>query len=195
MMRTIVITDGAFTPYEPQAIAALLDSGAADRVHLRKPGCSETDMRQLIEAIPGRLHSRLSLHDFHGLATDYGIGGVHFNSRNPAVPDNFSGIVSRSCHSLDEVAAAEGLDYVFLSPVFDSISKPGYCGTFSTLNGNRGLGRAVALGGVTPQRFKQVHEMGFGGVAMLGYVWHDYSPERFDGIIAEILEKRLCCSS
>ena len=66
---------------------------------------------------------------------------------------------------------------MFLSPVFDSISKAGYRGAFppQELDGaaRRGLidHKVVALGGVSAQKMPQVHAWGFGGVALLGAVW------------------------
>ena len=72
------------------------------------------------------------MHDRHELAARFGVGGVHLNSRNPSVPDGFGGLVSRSCHSIAELSQYSSVcDYMFLSPVFDSISKSGYTSRFS----------------------------------------------------------------
>lgn len=182
-MRIIVITDAEFRFYEPEAIVQLLDSGAAERVHLRKPGCTEATMRALIEAIPARLHSRLSLHDCQALAADYGCG-VHLNSRYTTA---IGSPVSVSCHRPEELIRHREADYCLLSPIFDSISKHGYSPRYS-LDDLRGAvdERTIALGGITPAHFSAVRDAGFGGAAMLGYVWHDYSPARLQKIITEI---------
>ena len=103
-MRIVVITPPHAVPREAATIRLLLDAGI-DRVHIRKPEASREELCALLEAIPEPLRPRLSLHDGHCLATRYGIGGVHLNARNPLPPEGFRGVVSRSCHSLDELAA------------------------------------------------------------------------------------------
>lgn len=181
-MRLVVITGTAFRPDEAEVIATLLGEGI-DRVHLRKPGAAERDMRRLIEALPAGLYPQLTLHDALPLAAEYGLGGVHLNRRNPEAPHGFRGLVSRSCHTLDELAACRTEDYLFLSPLFDSISKSGYRAAFSAAQlreaAARGLlgSRVLALGGVTPERLPQVREYGFGGAALLGCIWRDTSHE------------------
>jgi thiamine-phosphate pyrophosphorylase len=110
-----------------------------------------------------------------------GVGGVHLNSRNPQPPAGFDGLVSRSCHTLDEVAADRTSDYLFLSPIFDSISKEGYRSAFTpaTLReaAARGLlgERVAALGGVRPELLPTLRDLGFGGAALLGCIWRDVS--------------------
>lgn len=181
MMRILVITDVPFSATEPAAIRQLLDEGV-ERVHLRKPDASEEALRRLIEALPAECYPRLTLQDRLPLAVEYGLGGVHLNRRNAAVPAGFRGLVSRSCHTLDEIAAHPACDYLFLSPLFDSISKSGYRAAFT--DGElrdaavRGLlgERVVALGGIRPELLPRVRELGFGGAALLGAVWRDASP-------------------
>lgn len=191
MMRIIVVTRPEFSASEADALRLLLDEGA-DRIHLRKPGSSEHDMRRLIEALPPETYPLLSLHDHLALAAEYGIGGVHLNSRNPLPPEGFRGLVSRSCHSTAEAAACTGEEYLFLSPVFDSISKHGYRAGFSAdeLRAAAACGaidtRTIALGGVTPERLPLLRETGFGGAALLGYLWHEASPELLRRRMAEI---------
>lgn len=182
MMRIVVITDAPFFEGEAEAVRLLLEEGV-DRVHLRKPGATEAEMRRLVEALPDACYPRLTLQDWLPLAAEYGLGGVHPTYRWPAVPEGFGGLVSRSCHSLDEVAAARDADYVFLSPVFDSISKSGYRAAFTEAQlleaGRRGLlgERVVALGGIGPESLPRLVEYGFGGAALLGCVWRDATPD------------------
>ena len=169
MMRVVVITDAPFFAGEADAVARLLASGAAWRVHLRKPGCDEAAMRRLIEGVPAGLRARLSLHDCQHLAAEYGW------------------VCSASCHSPEEVRRHAGADYVFLSPVYDSISKQGYRARFSPAE-LRGQvdDRVIALGGVTPERLPELSDAGFGGAAMLGCVWRDFSKDKLENFIKEI---------
>ena len=85
MMHLYVITPETFPEGEADVIAALL-RGGIDRVHLRKPHSREEEMRRLFEAIPANLHRRLTLQDHLHLASEYGVGGVQLNSRNPQPP-------------------------------------------------------------------------------------------------------------
>lgn len=176
MMRLIVVTDTPFDGREPEAIRLLLEEGI-DRVHLRKPDAAESELRRLIEALPPALFPRLSLHDRLPLAVEYGLGGVHLNARNPEAPAGFRGAVSRSCHSMAELAAHPDDTYRFLSPVFNSISKEGYRAGYTPrqLRAAAATGiigpRTVALGGMLPELLPRLREYGFGGAAFLGYIW------------------------
>jgi len=182
-MNRIVITLPDFFDGEASRIAEMLDAGAL-WIHIRKPGATEAKVRCLIEEIPERYRLRLTIHDFPNLAMEYGLGGVHLNSRCSLLPTGFTGRVSRSCHSIAEILADNTSDYMLLSSIFDSISKPGYRGAFSdrelreALADGRGK-RVYALGGVIPARFKHLEELGFGGCAMLGSAWTPVDRQKF----------------
>ncbi len=170
-MELIAITTPYFYPGEAEAIADALLNRGFSRVHIRKPGATSADMYRLLSAVPQALYPRLSLHDCFAVAKEMGIGGVHINSRNPAAPQGWDGIVSRSIHSVEEIAGVTE-DYAFISPVFPSISKPGYTPQFALEELTPHLHRRIfALGGVTPDRLPVLEKAGFGGAAMLGAVW------------------------
>lgn len=210
-MRIIVISAPDFLPGEAEAVTALLEAGAW-RVHVRKPAAGSDSIARLLEHIPAALYSRISLHDHHELAARFGVGGVHLNSRNPSVPDGFGGMVSRSCHSIAELSQYSSVcDYMFLSPIFDSISKSGYTSRFSLEEIRRRIvagsdvatarmdvmssdgncrpvdwERVFALGGVCPDNVRLLEETGFGGAAVLGYIWE---PFRLDHNCAALSER------
>lgn len=198
-MRIIVISAPDFLPGEAEAVTALLEAGAW-RVHVRKPAAGSDSIARLLEEFPQCYRSRLSLHDHHELAENCGVGGVHLNSRNPSAPDGFGGLVSRSCHSMEELSEYGSVcDYMFLSPIFDSISKSGYNSRFSLEEIRRRIvagsdvatarmdvmssdgncrsvdwGRVFALGGVCPDNVRLLEDVGFGGAAVLGYLWEPF---------------------
>lgn len=180
MIRTVVITPADIMAAEAAAICRMLRSGAW-RVHVRHPQASAAGIESIIAEIPAELRSRISLHDHHGLAARMGIGGVHLNGRNPEAPEGWTGIVSRSCHSLEELKEHPEADYLFLSPVFDSISKEGYRSGFSLAElADAELGeRVFALGGVRPRHFALLKSLGFGGAAMLGAAWQPFAAGDF----------------
>lgn len=162
----------AVTPVTPVAdegakIAAILDAGWW-RVHLRHPEASAAELTAVIKSIPQRVRDRVTMHDRHSLAQIHGIGGLQLNARNPMPPYGWRGMLSRSCHNMRDVARSAVMHYITLSPVMDSISKPGYRGVeFAHLP--TGV-RIIALGGITPANLTDMRRRGFGGAAMLGAV-------------------------
>ncbi len=93
----------------------------------------------------------------------------------------FFGTYSKSCHSLEELSMTLHSHYVFLSPIFDSISKIDYYQGFTleqlreAKEKNIITERVIALGGITAENIPIVRELGFGGVAVLGSLWWDYA--------------------
>ncbi len=176
-MRVIAITLEDFFPGEAVVIEAALNGGY-DLVHLRKPGASEEEMISILEELPAECRARIVIHSHFNLALRYGLYGIHLNSRCSFVPDGFSGSISRSCHTFEEVEQhKDSCNYLFLSPIFNSISKKGYASAFSGASlreaAEKGIidSKVYALGGVTPERLSWLEEIGFGGAAMLGSVW------------------------
>ncbi len=189
-MKLIAITSEQTAGYERKAIIRLVESGF-HRIHIRKPHYDFAAMRALIESLPEDIYPWLTLHDHHVLAAEYGLGGIHLNSRNPVITCTFTGHVSRSCHSFDEVCAHD-CDYYFLSPVFDSISKRNYRGAFNgsqlceALSGPLAGREVYALGGVDALHLSAVHRLGFAGAALLGAIWRGQTYEDITANIDEI---------
>jgi len=104
-----------------------------------------------------------------------GATAVHLRSADP-LPSPRPPLVGRSCHDAASVAAAadEGCDWVTLSPVFATPSKPGY----GPALGTGGLAAVTAsaavpvwaLGGITPQMAAACMAAGAAGVAVMGTV-------------------------
>ncbi len=146
--------------------------------HLRKPRACVSEYEAFLKAIPPQLHSRIMLHDAFELVSDFELRGLHFSTSKRKEAKNYTdGFKSTSCHSLDEVQAVEkNFDACFLSPVFPSISKPGYFGELNLEEVERYLktSREItvnALGGLDVGNINKVAQMGFDGAAMLGAVW------------------------
>ncbi|MGM9734157.1 MAG: thiamine phosphate synthase [Prevotella sp.] len=186
-MRIIVITSPDFIAGEVSLINTLFDGGI-NRVHIRKPQASADEVRRLIEGIESKWHSRLSLHDHHHLALEYGCG-IHLNGRNPYPPKDArkDTVISASCHSTEEVEQRKTqCDYVFMSPIFNSISKQGYAAAYSQDElmeaSTKGIidNKVIALGGITPKHIPYLERLGFGGAAFLGHVWQHAHEGLFD---------------
>ncbi|MBF1445756.1 MAG: thiamine phosphate synthase, partial [Prevotella nigrescens] len=193
-MRFLVITEPQFTDNEATIIAQLLHWGV-DLVHLRKPESSAEELAKLIEAIPTAYHNRLVLHDHFDLSAHFTLHGLHLNRRNSVLPPNHKGTVSQSCHTLDEVKVCKTkCNYVFLSPVFNSISKLGYTSAFTpkALSEAKKQGlidqKVVALGGITAANIDKTKYYGFGGVALLGDIWSRTADKNFEEYVRKIVE-------
>jgi thiamine-phosphate pyrophosphorylase len=175
-MKLIVFTRPECFAGEAEAIDLLFRQGI-DALHLRKPGATEAAVTHLLEEIPAEWHRRIMLHDFD-LRDHFALKGLNLNHRRPVPPAGYHGCLSAACHSLEDVAMQKPkVDYLFLSPIFDSISKQGYTSGFrrEVLQQAQADGlidaQVMALGGVTLERIPQLAAWGFGGVALLGDIW------------------------
>lgn len=196
-MKTIVITRPDFFSGETDLVNRLFSAGM-ERLHLRKPGAAGLEMEEWLMNIDKRYLGRIVLHDRLPLAARYGLGGIHLNSRNPQVPHELEHAVeqgltvSRSCHSIGEVAKfKESCSYLFLSPIYDSISKEGYGAAFSreelSKAAENGIidSRVYALGGVSLEHIPELRTFGFGGAAVLGALWQSADPVKYLEALAE----------
>ena len=196
-MKLIVITVETFLEREAEAVNLLFENGL-EVLHFRKPCASPYETKSFIKQIKTDFHSRMVLHDCYELTELFDLKGIHLNRRNrdmfmnkPLCGERRLSI-SRSCHSLEEVVEARFCDYVFLSPVFDSVSKIGYKQAFTPRQLEDAKERGIidesvmALGGITAENIPVAHRYGFGGVAVLGSLWNGFAA---DGNVNELLER------
>ena len=158
--------------------------------HLRKPNFSIEQTRKYLDAVPWEFHKRIMLHHHHRLIGSYHIKGLHFTEtrfkkkfhlieqikkRHPHVH------LSASFHTMDAIKHHGRIfDYVFLSPIFDSISKQNYRAAFELDALSEFLKKTpvkvVALGGINAYKIPIIRKLGFSGAGVLGAVWHDENP-------------------
>ena len=148
-MKLILITTPTYFVEEDKIITTLFDEGL-DILHLRKPDTAPVYAERLLTLIPEKYHKRIVVHDHFYLKEEYKLKGIHLSHRNPLIPDNYTGHVSASCHTFDDIreAAEKGI-----------IDK-----------------RVIALGGVDENNLLQVKDFGFGGAAILGGLWNKFDP-------------------
>lgn len=155
-------------------LADMINAGAWN-IHLRKPGWSREELETWLNNCPGTIRDQLVIHHHADLAAKYSLKGVNFSFPGPEnLPDNFKSL-SLSVHSEDEVNRSEGFNYYLLSPVFTSISKPGYGPVNFDLSKIKNDRRIFALGGINPSAIKNL-DSHFAGVAALGFIWNSESP-------------------
>ncbi len=183
-MEIAVITTPGEPGHEAKTITTLFDHGLT-LLHLRKPKFSIEQTQTLIRSIPKKYYCRIILHYHHRLAASYGLKGVHYTeSRRTSeltkireIRSSHPGFhQSASFHTLEDIKKQGGLfDYVFISPVFYSISKKNHGAAFKLSDLERFLKgtdhKVFALGGINEDRVRKAAALGFSGVAGLGGIW------------------------
>lgn len=185
-MEVVLISCPAHIDGEIDLINSMFEQGLTI-FHLRKPGYSEDQLVEIIEQVKPVFHSRIKLHSAFGLMDRYRLGGIHLPvemmGRKEIIElkrhKNIS--ISSSFHSIGEVKRKNvHADYVFLSPIFDSISKKNYKSGFDYFELRKVLlsvnTRIIALGGCNADNLYKINELGFSGAAVLGAVWESAEP-------------------
>ena len=193
-MRLAILSPPEDFPDEHRVVSRILRQSSAI-FHLRKPGRGHAAVVAYLHRIPASLHPRIMVHDHVELLDRFALRGIHFTEGGRRNQPQAVGRLSRtypkartssSFHSLSDLSeTADRFDYVFLSPIFDSISKSGYRAAFDHLELSRFLGdtrhRVFALGGIDGQRVATAASLGFAGVGVLGAVWNTADPLKAAG--------------
>lgn len=179
-MKLILITSPTYFVEEDKIITSLFEEGL-DILHLRKPDTAPMYAERLLTLIPEQYHKRIVVHGHFYLKEEFRLKGIHLNLRNPNAPEHYKGHISCSCHSLEEVKERKrNYDYVFMSPVFNSISKQDYNAQYSPEEIKKAHKQGIidkkvyALGGIDVHNIKEVKKYGFGGAAVMGAIWQKF---------------------
>jgi thiamine-phosphate pyrophosphorylase len=180
-----VITKPGIFPGETDYLEGLLEAGLM-KLHLRKPEAGEKEKIALLERLAPRWAERLVWHGDVERALSYGIPQVHGSvglaggrgksGGGPLVELDERVTVSASVHSWEEMKALpERLAYAFISPLFDSISKPGYGANTALLEPPVGDFPClpVGLGGIGADTIGEMIRLGWKGAAVLGWIWEE----------------------
>jgi thiamine-phosphate pyrophosphorylase len=190
-MKIIVISSSGTSDTEPAVVTQLFENGL-DIFHLRKPKMSTKEMRSYIERIPKGFHNRIIIHSHHKLARRYKLMGVHLTKshrkrkfrtwlslklvrmKNPGI------IITSSFRTIANLFEEEDkYDYVFLSPIFDSLTSKFQSGFNShSLRGalSKTSHKVIARGGVDINCLESVKELGFAGFALYSTIWKNKEP-------------------
>ena len=148
-------------------------------VHLRKPEATIHECRQLLAQLTNDERTKIIIHDYPELYDEFLLKGIHINKNITSLPDGYCGFKTRSCHSFEEIEKYKNeYDYLFLSPIFDSISKVGYKSNFTKEEllkaSDKGIidSKVIALGGITLDMTPYFKELNFGGIAMIGGIYN-----------------------
>lgn len=167
-----------------------LFEGGLTHFHLRKPDFSEQEMEEYLKNIKPIYLKRVVLHSHHSLIKKYNLKGIHLRSTDIQIlsKDALKTLVkdlqkraftiSTSLHAFEEIENLPcSLDYAFLSPIFQSISKQDYPSAFTKddlvnfFQQRKSITPIVALGGIREENLELLQKMGFAGIALLGSIW------------------------
>ena len=177
-MKIIAITVPKMIDEDAYLISNLLKMGIHS-IHLRKPEATINECRQLLTKLTDAERAKIIIHDYPELYTEFSLKGIHINKNITSLPDGYNGFKTRSCHSFEEIKRYKTeYDYLFLSPIFDSISKVGYKSGFTKEEllkaSTSGIidHKVIALGGVTLDMTPYLKQLNFGGIAMIGGIYN-----------------------
>lgn len=174
----ILITSPEDFADEHVLLEAMFQRGLS-RLHIRKPRKDSRALERWIMELDASLRPMMVVHGHPDLLHAFGLSGFHG-------PEG----TSASFHSFAEIDnLAQEYEYGFLSPIFDSLSKPDYSAAFTAQQIQMGLAhwksradrkvkRIFALGGIDAEHLPQIHQWGFAGAGILGAIWNAADPLR-----------------
>lgn len=192
-MTLVVISSPDTFKAEADQVNALFAAGM-QRFHLRKPGAGLAAVNALLSAIDPQYLQDVVLHQHHELADKFQLQRLHFpeelrTSATEQVEAQLSKgrALSSSIHQLGGLSELAAFEYVFFSPVFNSISKSGYSAALAPefrLPDRSDPPAVYALGGVDASKLGVLKTMNFDGAAVLGAIWNtgDDPVQQFNSI-------------
>jgi thiamine-phosphate pyrophosphorylase len=190
-MKLIVCSTPETLSHEQQLVQELLHCGL-ETFHLRKPTFSKEEMKNWLEQLEDSDRRCVVLHSHWALADEFQLKGIHIGAtawQQLPLTEQQAWLdyakrkqltFSSSVHNQEEINRLPGgLDYVWLSPIYESISKQAYSSTYSQVQFDQWVKelkekkqtKVYALGGVTAQHAADLAPRGFDGMVVLGSVW------------------------
>jgi len=185
----IILTNNQALEKEAEAIDALFENGL-DYLHLRKKTWFKKKLIALIESINSKWYGNIVLHTHPQLVFEYDLKGFHFNKSQPyneqlAEQLKTAGkTISVSSHSICDMSEFSlEVDYQLVSPIFSSNSKQNEKDLMNHTKLKNYLvlkpgSKFIALSGISPKNISTALNLGFDGVAVLGYLWNDFEKDQ-----------------
>ena len=185
----LVVSDRHQARRPLEEVAEAVFAGGCRWFSLREKDLAPEERRALLAALVAagrRFGALVTAHEDIEAVAATGADGVHLPSGGSPVAAHArlpGALIGASAHSADEAAAllGAGADYVTVSPVFLTASKPGY----GPALGVEGLARivaeapgpVVALGGITPANAGLCLSAGARGFAVMGEIMRAADPQ------------------
>jgi thiamine-phosphate pyrophosphorylase len=157
------------------------------------------DLLRALVALGHRFGATVTAHEDIEAVVATGADGVHLPGGGDPASARLrlpAGLIGVSAHAPEEAAAQlkAGADYVTLSPIFLSASKPGYGPAvgLDALAAASGLwpGPVVALGGIGADNIAACRAAGARGIAVMGEIMRASDPEATVGRLLAAIEKK-----
>lgn len=186
MKTIIVITSPVAVLNEIEIIHSLFENGL-DVLHLRKPAINKEELEQFLLQINARWHAQIVMHQHFDLVEKYSLKGIHLNEylrkedKKKLLPQFATFQISTSVHTFDDlISESPDFDYIFISKLFDSISKKEAktidLEELRTVMQENNIVNAIGLGGISEQNAAALQQLNLKGIALLGAVWESPNP-------------------
>ena len=179
-MKLVIMTKSTFFVEEDKILTTLFDEGM-DNLHLFKPGSTPLYAERLLSLIPEDYYRKITVHDHFYLKNEYDLAGIHLDSADTEIPNNYKGKIGRTCTDIQMLKEMKKKsNYVFLKNVFDCIEFKEEKSTFSMqqleMADDKGLidKKVYALGGMSLENLHIAKRLGFGGVVICGDLWNRF---------------------
>lgn len=180
-MKLVIMTKSTFFVEEDKILTTLFDEGM-DNLHLFKPGSTPLYAERLLSLIPEDYYRKITVHDHFYLKNEYDLAGIHLDSADTEIPNNYKGKIGRTCTDIQMLKEMKKKSScVFLKNIFDCIEFSEEKKTFTLQQledaADKGLidRHVYALGGMSLDNIRMAKTLGFGGVVICGDLW-----SRFD---------------
>ncbi len=154
-------------------------------IHVRKPNASHQEIHSYIKDLPISTQKRCLVHQTYQVYETLPIGGIHLSEKAKLSQSIQAQVkeykqaspslrLSHAAHSIDTLNdKTQQWDCVFLSPIFNCISKQAKSAFDATTlqQACKIHKNVVALGGCDAQNLHQLKQLGFYGAAFLGALW------------------------
>jgi thiamine-phosphate pyrophosphorylase len=186
----LLITDRTLTQRPLLEVVTLALAGGCRWIMVREKDLAPPNQAALVKASSAAAQpyaATVSVNGNLAVAASCGVNAIHLPQGQSvaAARQQFGpgGLIGVSAHSLVEAqyATAAGADYVTLSPIFPTPSKPSY-GPALGLEELRRVAAAlpipiIALGGITPDSIARCRGAGAAGAAVMGAVMQAAHPQ------------------
>jgi len=184
----LVISDRRQARRPLEAVAEAVFAGGCRWLSLREKDLPPAERHALLAALVtlGRRYgASVTVHDDIEAVASADAAGVHLPSGGSPEAARLrlqDALIGASAHSAEEASALlrAGVDYVTVSPIFITASKPGY-GPALGLGGlasavAQAPGPVIALGGIAAENAAQCFAAGAQGVAVMGEIMRAADP-------------------